>query len=414
MIAPTFPRHARFRRGAAPAPLAPLAALATVAAVILSGPTPLDAQEGPERFIAAIEAPREPGAEGPAGLTLSGLLEAAGVPAVSVAVVQDFQVHWSRAWGVADVVTGRAADPGTLFQAASISKPVAAMGVLRLARDGALSLDADVNGLLRRWQVPEGPLNASGPVTLRSLLSHTSGADDGFGFPGYAPEAERPELVGILNGEAPSNVGPVLFARPPFEAFKYSGGGTTLVQLAVEDLTGRPFADFMEEAVLGPLGMASSSYLQPLPPSLAARAARAHDARGAARDAPWHVYPEQAAAGLWTTAEDLARFIVEVQRASAGLPAQVLDPPLAREMTTPVGVGPFGVGLIVEKRGEGWYFSHGGSNRGFRGMVVGHTRKGYGVAILTNADGGTVVTREIEARVAAAYGWDALDAPLRR
>jgi CubicO group peptidase (beta-lactamase class C family) len=311
-------------------------------------------------------------------------------------------------------VTGRAADTETLFQAASISKPVAAMGVLRLAREGALSLDADVNGLLRRWQVPESSLNASGPVTLRSLLSHTSGADDGFGFPGYAPEAPRPDLVGILNGGPPSNVGPVRFARPPFQAFKYSGGGTTLVQLAVEDVAGRSFEAFMAEAVLGPLGMSASSYAQPLPPPLAERAARAHDGQGRARDAAWHVYPEQAAAGLWTTAGDLARFIVEVQRASAGLPSRVLDPAQAREMTTPVGVGPFGVGLIVERRGEGWYFSHGGSNRGFRGMIVGHTRKGYGVAILTNADGGTAVAREIEARVAAAYGWDVLDAPLGR
>jgi CubicO group peptidase (beta-lactamase class C family) len=405
MIAPSFPSLPRFRTECA---------LVALAAALFSGPALLDAQEGPERFIAAIEAPREPGADGPAGLTLAELLEATGVPAVSVAVVHGFQLHWARAWGVADVVTGRAADTETLFQAASISKPVAAMGVLRLAREDALSLDADVNRLLRRWQVPGESANGWGPVTLRSLLSHTSGADDGFGFPGYAPEAERPGLVGILNGEAPSNVGPVHFARPPFEAYKYSGGGTTLVQLAVEDLTGRPFAEFMEEAVLGPLGMSSSSYLQPLPPPLASRAARAHDAQGAARDAPWHVYPEQAAAGLWTTAEDLARFIVEVQQASAGLPSHVLDPTLAREMTTPVGVGPFGVGLMVDKRGEGWYFSHGGSNRGFRGMIVGHTRKGYGVAILTNADGGTAVTREIEARVAQAYGWDVLDAPLRR
>lgn len=389
-------------------------AVAFLAGTLLLGAPPLWAQESPARFIEAIEAPRVPGGEGLEGLTLVELLAATGVPAASVAVVHDFQLHWSRAWGVADVVTGRAADTGTLFQAASISKPVAAMGVLGLAQQGALSLDADVNDILRRWQVPASPLNANAPVTLRALLSHTSGADDGFGFPGYAPEAPRPEVVGILNGDAPSNVGAVLFARPPFEAYKYSGGGTTLVQLAVEDLTGQPFAAFMDEAVLGPLGMSGSTFLQPLPDSMARRAARAHDGLGAAREAPWHVYPEQAAAGLWTTAQDLARFIVEVQRASAGLPAAVLDPVHAREMTTPVGVGPFGVGLVVEKRGEGWYFSHGGSNRGFRGMIVGHTRKGYGVAILTNADGGTAVTREIEARVAAAYGWDALDTPLRR
>ncbi len=380
-------------------------------AALQERPSPPD---DPSHFMARVEAPREVGAEGPAGLSLQELMEAAGVPGVSVAVIRDRRIHWTRGYGVADVETGTPVEEGTLFQAASISKPVTAMAALRLAREGRLDLDGDVNLLLRSWQVPESRHNRGTPVTPRALFSHTPGADDGFGFPGYDPAAPRPEVVEILDGEGPSNVGPVLFARPPYQAYKYSGGGSTIMQLALTELTGLPFVELMRHLVLDPLGMDASTYRQPLPESWEERAARAHDGGGQVREAPWHVYPELAAAGLWTTAEDLARFVVEVQEALQGPEGKVLDRAQALEMVTPVGVGPFGVGFTVEKRGEGWYFSHGGSNRGFRGRIVGHLRKGYGLAVLTNADNGGAVIQEIEARVAAAYGWDLLDEPLRR
>ena len=129
---------------------------------------------------------------------------------------------------------------------------------------------------------------------------------------------------------------------------------------------------------------------------------------------PWHVYPEQAAAGLWTTPSDLARFVIEIQKAVRGPAGAVLEQAFAREMVSPVGVGPCGVGLMVEKRGEGWYFTHGGSNWGFRADMLGHVRKGYGVVVMTNGDNGVSVISEIEARVAAAYNWDSLDKPMVR
>jgi CubicO group peptidase (beta-lactamase class C family) len=395
-----------------PCALTPVLRGLLLAALLL--PVPLGALQDLSEVTRQIEAPRTPGAAGPEGLTLSELLEVAGVPGISVAVVHDFRLHWSRGYGVADVTTGTPVGEETLFQAASISKPVTAMAALRLAREGSLDLDGDVNHLLRSWQVPPRPEHGASPVTPRSLFSHTSGADDGFGFPGYDPDAPRPGVVGILNGDAPSNVGPVRFARLPYQAYKYSGGGTTIMQLALTESTGRPFPALMEDAVLAPLGMTESTFQQPLPPERAVRASRAHDGQGQARTAPWHVYPEQAAAGLWTTSADLARFISEVQQAVRGPAGAVLDRPTALEMITPVGVGPYGVGLSLEKRGEGWYFSHGGSNRGFRGLILGHVRKGYGVAILTNADNGREVIDELLLRVAAAYGWDMLDEPLRR
>lgn len=404
---------------AAPGPatlgLPPFPLPAELAAQEVGGPAP---DRSPElaAILERIQAPRTPGSESAGSLSLTELLEATGVPGVSVAVVHDFELHWTRGFGTADVVTGAPVTPETLFQAASISKPITAMAVLRLAREGRLDLDGDVNSFLRSWLIPPRPEHAENPVTFRALLSHTSGASDGFGFPGYDPEAPRPDVVGILNGAAPSNTGPVLFTRPPFEAYQYSGGGTTIVQLALAESAGEPFASLMESRVLGPLGMNASTFEQPLPPERAARASRAHDRAGEARSAPWHVYPEQAAAGLWTTSADLARFIIEVQRAIRGPEGEgtLLDRATALEMITPVGVGPFGAGLMVDRRGEGWYFSHTGSNRGFRGLLLGHVRKGYGVVILTNADRGGEVMNELLLRVAEVYGWDMVAVPLRR
>ena len=386
--------------------------LVALAATTLS--TSAQELQQPAAMIARVEAPQSPDRQGLDALTLAEVMRRFRVPGVSVAVIRDFQIHWAKGYGVADVSSGRAVQADTPFQAASISKPVTAMAAMRLAQDGRFSIDDDVNRHLKSWKVPQSDLTKAQPVTPRSLMSHTSGADDGFGFPGYEPSAARPGVVQILEGQAPSNVGRVTFARPPYAAYKYSGGGVTLMQLLVTDLTGEPFAALMRTRVLDPLGMTSSTFEQPPPDAWTARLSHAHNGQGAHGDVSWHVYPEQAAAGLWTTPSDLARFAIEVQQAVRGPAGKVLSQASAREMTSPVGTGPFGVGLTVEKRGEGWYFSHGGSNWGFRCSLVAHVRKGYGVVVMTNGDAGGAVISEIEARVAAAYGWDSLDKPLLR
>jgi CubicO group peptidase (beta-lactamase class C family) len=206
----------------------------------------------------------------------------------------------------------------------------------------------------------------------------------------------------------------VLFARPPYQAYKYSGGGVTIMQLALGDLTGKPFAQMMQEMVLGPLNMRESSYEQPQPADRAQHASRAHNGEGKSMDAIYHIYPEQAAAGLWTTPSDLAKFIIEVQKAVRGPKGAVLTQQSANAMITPIGVGPYAIGLDIEKRGEGWYFSHSGGNWGFICDMFGHVRKGYGVAIMTNSESGGALIRELESRIAAAYNWDSLDKPLLR
>ncbi len=400
------------RRTARRSPTRAAAVLAWVAiAVLAAAPR---AQEGPAAFIAAIEGPQTGRGGELASLPLATVMQKTGVPGLSVAVIKDFEVHWARGYGLADVVTGAPVTTETLFQAASISKPVTALALLKAVEQGQLGLDEDVNRFLTSWRVPASEHTARQPVTLRALLSHTSGTDDGFGFPGYEPGAPLPTVVQILSGQPPSNVGPVLIGRPPFAAFKYSGGGFALAQLLLTEVTRRPFVELMDQWVLGPTGMTSSTFAQPLPPVRGAHAARAHDARGAARETRWHVYPELAAAGLWTTAADLARFGAEVQKSVQGRSNKVISRAMAVEMTAPVGVGPYGLGLSINALGEGWYLTHGGSNWGFQCVLVLHRLKGYGFAAMTNGANGDALLRELDDRIAAAYKWDRLDARPRR
>lgn len=368
----------------------------------------------PAAMMARIEGAQSPNRQGLDPLTLQQLMERFHVPGVGVAVIRDFEIHWAKGYGVADVESGARVDEDALFQAASISKPVTAMAALRAVQDGRFSLDADINTILKSWKLPAGEFTRRQPVTPRALMSHTSGLGDGFGFPGYHPTAARPTIVEILNGSKPSNVGPVLMEREPFTAAKYSGGGVTLMQLALMDALGKPFPEIMQSLVLGPIGMTHSAFEQPLSPERDRHATRAHNGGGRAMDTKWHVYPELAAAGLWTTPTDLAKFAIEIQNASLGRSARVLNQSTVREMLTPVGVGDYAVGLAIAKKGEGWYFAHGGSNWGFQCDLLVHRLKGYGVAIMTNSDSGRPVINAIEDRVATAYGWDSLDKPVLR
>jgi CubicO group peptidase (beta-lactamase class C family) len=288
------------------------------------------------------------------------------------------------------------------------------MAVLKAVEKGMFSLDDDINRILKSWQLPVDGFTKEGPVTPRSLLSHTSGTGDGFGFPGYHPKAPLPTTVQILDGASPSNVGSVRLERLPLTGMKYSGGGVTIMELALVDAVGKPFPRILEEWVLGPIGMTESAYEQPLGPDRDRKAARAHDGEGQAMDAKWHVYPELEAAGLWTTAVDLAKLAIEVQKSLRNESNRVLSRASTREMMEPVGVGDFAVGFQVSKLGEGWYFGHGGSNWGFRCDLVAHKLKGYGVAIMTNGDNGSFVVREVRDRIARIYDWDSLDKPIPR
>jgi CubicO group peptidase (beta-lactamase class C family) len=337
-----------------------------------------------------------------------------GVPGVSVAVIREFEIHWAKGYGVADVETGAMVDTETMFQAASISKPVTAMAALKAVQDRLFSLDDDINDVLESWELDGGEFTRDRPVTPRSLMSHVSGLGDGFGFPGYAPTDPLPTTVQILDGHELSNVGPVFMERPPMTFMEYSGGGVTVMQLAIADARGRDFTDIMRDDVLEPIGMANSSFAQPITPENDRNAARAHDGNGRSMGPKWHVYPEQAAAGLWTTPTDLARFAIEVQKSAVGESNRVLSRTTVQEMLSPVGVGSYAVGFAVSRIGEGWYFSHGGGNWGFRCTLLAHKVKGYGFVVMTNGQQGGALTNEIARRVQAAYGWDSMAEPVPR
>jgi CubicO group peptidase (beta-lactamase class C family) len=377
--------------------------------------TPLEAQISAVSAQVAIEQTQtQPGEDGLGTRTVAELMEEFGVPGVSVAVIHDFKIHWAKAYGVADVETGQLVDIETMFQAASISKPVAAMGVLRAVQDDLFSLDDDINNILQSWTLDGKEFTRARPVTPRTLTSHTSGLGDGFGFPGYDPEQLLPTIVQILEGHELSNVGRVFMEREPMTFYEYSGGGVTVMELALSDVRSRPFVDLMQDGVLTPIGMARSSYAQPISPQHNKNAARAHDNNGESRGPKWHVYPEHAAAGLWTTPTDLARFMIEVQLSARGESNRVLSQSMVQEMLNPVGVGPYAVGFSVSKYGEGWYFDHGGSNWGFRALVLAHKVKGYGLVIMTNADQGSTVLHEIRRRIQRTYDWDSLASAVDR
>ena len=324
-------------------------------------------------------------------------------PGVSIAVVHDGRIEWAKAFGVREHGRAEPVSERTLFQAGSISKPIFALGVMRLVQDGRLDLDEDVNRYLTSWRVP--PSGAWQPrVTLRQILSHSAGLTV-HGFPGYGVEEKLPSVVQILNGESPANTRPVLVNILPGVQTRYSGGGTTVGQLLVSDVLGKPFPTVMRGLVLDPLGMADSTYEQPLPADRAAAAATAHPWKSRPLPGRWHVYPEMAAAGLWTTASDLARAGIELQRALHG-EGKVFSEKTARAMLTPGPAGEdVGLGVFFEGKGASTRFGHGGWDEGFVARMTFYKDSGQGAVVMVNSNEGAPLIDEILRAVAREYAW---------
>ncbi|HSD28404.1 MAG TPA: serine hydrolase domain-containing protein, partial [Vicinamibacteria bacterium] len=331
--------------------------------------------------------PRVP-LKGEVGWSLGERMRHHRVEAVSVALVRDYRVAWEAAAGLADREVGGRATPSTLFQAGSISKPVAAAAVLREAERGTFRLDADVNQYLRSWKVPENELTAREKVTLERILSHGAGFTV-HGFPGFAAGEAVPSVPQVLDGVPPANTAPVRVDILPGSRWRYSGGGTTVAQLAMTDTLGRPFPELMRSLVLDPAGMARSTYEQPLPPARLPEAAAGYRRDGAPVAGKRHVYPEMAAAGLWTTAGDLARFAVAIQRSLRGDEGSLVGKPMAERMVTRF-IGDYGLGFGVETREGETYFAHGGADEGFQAYLVAH-RGGWGAAVMANSDNGNAL-----------------------
>jgi len=342
---------------------------------------------------------------GPARFKIGDRLRQHNVPGVSVAVIHEFKVEWAKGYGVADRQTGVPVTARTLFQAASTSKPVAAFAALKLVERGELDLDRDVNRYLKTWKVPTNQFTRQHAVDLRSLLSHTAGTTV-HGFGGYPFGAKLPTLREILDGVKPANSPPVRVDKVPGKGFRYSGGGIEIEQRLMMDVTGKPFPELMRNLVLNPLAMSASTYQQPLPKALRPEAASGQDAKGHPIPGKWHVYPEMAAAGLWTTPSEMSHYVIEVLLANEGRSEKVLSRQMVKQMLTPQNGGPAGLGPFIENRRNGSRFSHNGANAGFRCAFVGLLNRGDGAVVMTNSDNGDPLVGEIMKSIATAYGWD--------
>ncbi|MCP5050505.1 MAG: beta-lactamase family protein [bacterium] len=327
------------------------------------------------------------------------------VPGVSIAVIKDFKVDWTKGYGFSDIAARGPVTADTLFQAASISKPVAAMAALKLVSEGKLALHENVNKRLKSWKLPDNKFTGQQEVTLAHLLSHSGGVTV-HGFRGYSSLDKVPTLLQLLDGKTPANSAAIRVDLTPGTQTRYSGGGFCIVQQLLIDTVKQPFPVIMENTVLKPMGMTHSTYRQPLPPEKAKFAASGHLSSGLPLTGKWHTYPEMAAAGLWTTSGDLARFAAGIQQTLQNKSAKVLSRQAAEEMLTPFASNSVGLGIMLTRKGDAVYFQHGGSNEGFRCYLIGHTKKGYGAVVMTNSDNGGSLYPEILRGIANIYGWE--------
>ena len=335
--------------------------------------------------------------------TLSERMAFYKIKGVSIAVISHYQIEWVKAYGWADEDAKTPVTPQTLFQAASISKSLNAVGVLKLVQEHRLDLATDINQYLKSWTFPYDSVAKNKKITLNELLSHTAGLSV-HGFAGYQRGMPIPTIVQILDGRLPANSPPIRSMFEPGLRSVYSGGGITISQLIVEDLTGQDYARFMKEQVLKPLGMGSSSYEQPYTHIDSILLATGYNQQGNAIPGKYHIYPEQAAAGLWTNPTELARYVIETQLALEGKSHKVLDEAMTRVRLTPYIDSSAALGVFISIISGTRYFQHGGANEGFRSQYMGSLEGGNGIVIMVNSDQGAIIP-EIMNSIIRVYGW---------
>jgi CubicO group peptidase (beta-lactamase class C family) len=323
------------------------------------------------------------------------------IPGLSLAVVSKGAIVREGGFGAISSTGQMAVTPATPFQAASISKAVAALGALRLVETGQLQLDANVNRTLRTWQVPDNEFTKDSKVTLRGILSNSGGLGVP-SFPGYAAGAPVPSLEQVLDGKAPANTPAVRVEYVPRSQWRYSGGGHAVLQQLMSDASGQPFARLMQDLVLAPLDMRHSTFEQTLPAALSSAAAAGH-VDGQPLPGGRHIYPELAAAGLWTTAPDLARFAIGLQGAFQGRPGSVISQQMAKEMMSRQ-IRAEGLGLFVmgtDNRAPSLWYA--GRNRGFDSFLWFAPASGDGIVIMINANDNDETVKNIARSIAVKY-----------
>jgi CubicO group peptidase (beta-lactamase class C family) len=337
-------------------------------------------------------------------------MEHYNVPGISIAVINNGELEGVLCKGVRRAQSDGPIRPETLFQAASISKPVTAVAALRLVEEGRLELDQDVNEVLQSWKVPENVLTFDEKVTLRRLLSHTAGMTV-HGFNGYPIGEGIPTLLEILDSKSPANSEAIRVELVPGSRYGYSGGGYVVAKQLLADITSKNFQDLMVELVFAPLDMQNSSFLQPLPQEETSHAAEGHSLNGEPIIGGWYVYPELAAAGLWSTPSDLACFLIEVMKSMKGQSNLILSDTMIQKMLQAQGGdGTWGFGMGFLRAGEGntFHILIGGSNQGYRSKMVAFPEIGQGAVVMANGEAGEELNNEVLRGLAQAYEWPAL------
>ncbi|HEX2628218.1 MAG TPA: serine hydrolase domain-containing protein [Chitinophagaceae bacterium] len=335
-------------------------------------------------------------------LNLLDQMKKYNIKGLSVAVIKDYKIDWAKAYGWADEEEKRPVTTNTRFQAASISKSLNSLGVLKLVQQSRIGLEADINNYLKSWKFPYDSVSKNKTISIANLLSHTAGLSV-HGFGGYETTDSIPSVIQILDGVRPANSRSIRSLFAPGTKFQYSGGGTTISQLIVTDVTGRRYEEFMQKEVLNPIGMTNSFFTQP-PPAATKELATAYT-NGEAVKGKYHVYPEQAAAGLWTTPTDLAKYIIECQLTYEGKSqGKVINREMMIKRMTPYVDSSAALGIFILKKEDTRYFNHNGGNEGFVCNSFGSLSGGNGLVIMVNGDNFAIIS-ELSNSIARVYGW---------
>ncbi len=333
------------------------------------------------------------------------------VPGLSVAVIENGKLAWAKSYGVKDIESKEPITENTLFQAASISKSLNAMAIMQKVEKGIFSLNEDVNNYLKSWKVPENQFTFKEKVTIARLLSHTGGIsnfNDRSGYLGYKITDSIPTVLQLLKGEPPTRTSTVSVEIEPGKTFQYSNGGSTILQLLLMELENKPYNQILKEIVLDPLFMTNSVFMQPLTDDMKKLAASAHD-KWIPLEGKCMVYPELAAAGLWTTPTDLAKFMIEFWLSLKGKSNKIISKESAEKMISRIlPDNDYTLGFKITQKGDEVYFGHRGGNYGFYSDMIMNLKSGNGAILMVNGGGDAVnsnLRREVLNSIAEEYGW---------
>lgn len=334
--------------------------------------------------------------------TIENKMSAYNIPALSLAVISQGKIEWADIYQNANFTEEQKLDCSSIFQAASLSKPVTFMAAVRMHAAGEIDLDKNIQNYLKDFVLPQGKQTAENPVTFRNIFSHTSGIISG-GYQGYAKELPLPSDLDILRGSAGVNSPAINVITPPNETIAYSGGAYTLAELALQDIYIDEFSSIMKKWILEPAGMNHSEFTQPLPVSKSNQVAKGYTQSGIVLDGGWRNYPQQAAAGLWSNSIDMAKFLIEIYKAYQGK-SSIFSQSDIKSIISHERDGHV-YGFILNRSGDDISITHYGGNEGYRtGMTISLT-SGNGLVYLINSDNGGALGNELLLSTSQVYSW---------